>query len=223
MLHRTHAMNNIRASGQAFVNILFAQLHGFKFFCLQQSCSLVVANKRDVTSSLITHFITTLFTRADKSGNVYTETFDMFVTMLTQYLIILEIPWFRRHSLYIRFNKNIITFDSLFCFQNCCPTSWAITVNGAKSQFDFLPRYPTPLHQAVNFSSINKFISDPYAHSSSYHRFCPCLSLLSTLAMRDSSAFKSSDCRSRPCSQSLSTSLSTSLSLLTSLALTSSS
>lgn len=35
VFYRTHAMNNIGASGQAFIDILFAQLHGFKFIRLQ--------------------------------------------------------------------------------------------------------------------------------------------------------------------------------------------
>lgn len=103
-------MNDIGALRQVFIDILFAHLHGFKFFCLWQPCSLVVANRRNVTFGLITHFNTTPFTIADKSGNIHTETFDMFVTKLDQYPIILEIFWFRRHSPHIRFDQNIVTF-----------------------------------------------------------------------------------------------------------------
>ena len=83
------------ASGQAFMDISFAQFHGFKLIRLQQPRSLVVADGRDVTSGPITHFITTPFTLRDKSGNIHTETLDMFVTKLGQYPIILGIPWFR--------------------------------------------------------------------------------------------------------------------------------
>lgn len=82
ILYKTDAINDIFASGQAFIDILFAQLHSFKFFCLQQLHSLIMVNKRDVTSSPITHFITILLTIEDKSGNIYTETLDIFVTKL---------------------------------------------------------------------------------------------------------------------------------------------
>lgn len=84
-------MNDIGVSGQVFMNISFAKLHGFKFIYLQQPCSLVVAAGRDVTFGSIMHFMTTLITIEDKSGNIRTETFDMFVTKLGQYPIILGI------------------------------------------------------------------------------------------------------------------------------------
>ena len=164
-------MNDIGASGQAFMDISFAQLHGYKFIRLQQPRSLVVADGRDVASGPITHFITTPFTIKDKSGNVHTETLDMFVTKLGQYPIILGIPWFRKHSPHIRFDQNTVTFDSSFCLQNCCPTGQAVTVDGAESQFDFPPRYPTPSRQAVDLSSADEFVPDLRSRSSSYHRF----------------------------------------------------
>ena len=75
-------MSDIGASGQAFMDISFAQLHGYKFIPLQQPRSLVVADGRDAVSGRVTHFITTPFTIRDKSGNVHTEILDMYVTKL---------------------------------------------------------------------------------------------------------------------------------------------
>ena len=52
-------MNKIGATGQAFINTLFAQLHGFRFICLLQPKSLTVVDGRVITLGLITYFVTT--------------------------------------------------------------------------------------------------------------------------------------------------------------------
>lgn len=82
MLCKTYAINDIGASKQVFTEILFAQLYSFWFFCLQQPHFFVVADEKDVISSFITHFNTTLFTIADKSGNIYMEILDIFIIKL---------------------------------------------------------------------------------------------------------------------------------------------
>lgn len=185
-------------------------------FCLQQPRSLVVGDGRDVTSGPITHFISTPFTLKDKSGNIHTKTLDIFVTKLGQYPIIIGILWFRRPSPYIFFNQNTVTFDSLFCRQNCYSTGQAITVVGADSQSDFSFCFPTPSRQAVDIFSADKFVPDPHSCSSSYHHFRPCALSSSAQAVKDYSTDKPFDCCSRPRSCLLSTSLSLSSSLLTS-------
>lgn len=137
----------------------------------------------------------------------------MFVTKLGQYPIILGILWFKKHAPHIRFDWNTVTFDSPFCLQNCCPVGQPITVNGVEFQFDYPPYYPIPPRQAVDLFSVDEFIPDPHARSSSYHHLCPRLLSPSAQVVRDSSASKSSNRRSRPRSRSLSMSSSTSLSL----------
>ena len=76
--HITHAMNNISATGQAFIDILFAQLHGFRFICLLQPRTLTVVDSRVVTLGPITHFVTTQLFLKDKSRRILTETLNLF-------------------------------------------------------------------------------------------------------------------------------------------------
>ena len=108
-------MNDIGATGQAFIDTLFAQLHSFRFICLLQPKTLTVVDSRIVTSGLITHFVTTQLFLRDESGRVHIETFDLFFTKLGQYSIILGVTWFRKHLPHIRFDKNTVTFNSPHC------------------------------------------------------------------------------------------------------------
>ena len=52
--HITHTMYNISITGQAFIDISFAQLYNFRFFCLLQPRFLTVVDNRVVTSCPIT-------------------------------------------------------------------------------------------------------------------------------------------------------------------------
>ena len=52
-------MNEIGASGQAFIDTLFAQLHGFRYIQLLQPKSFIVVDDRIVTLGPITYFIIT--------------------------------------------------------------------------------------------------------------------------------------------------------------------
>ena len=75
-------MNDIGATGQAFINTSFAQLHGFRFICLLQPRNLTIVDGRVVTLGLITHFVTIQLSLTDESGRVYTKTLDLFSTKL---------------------------------------------------------------------------------------------------------------------------------------------
>ena len=108
-------MNDIGATGQAFIDTSFAQLHGFRFIHLLQPRTLTVVDGRVITLGPITHFVTTQLSLTDESERVHTETLDLFPTKLGQYLIILGLPWFRKYSLHIWFDKNTVTFDSSHC------------------------------------------------------------------------------------------------------------
>ena len=78
----THTMNDIGATGEAFINILFAQLHSFKFISLLQPKTLTVVDSRVVTLGFITSFVTTQLSLRDKSRRIHTETLDLFSTKL---------------------------------------------------------------------------------------------------------------------------------------------
>ena len=136
-------MNDIGATGQAFIDTSFAQLHGLKFICLLQPRSLTVVDGKVVTSGLITHFVTTQLSLRDESGRIHTETLDLFPTKLGQYSIILGLPWFRKYSPHIWFDKNTVTFDFLYCLQHYSPSHQAVTVSGLNTPFDHPPRLPT--------------------------------------------------------------------------------
>ena len=89
-------MNDIGATGEAFIDKSFAQLHGFRFICLLQPRSLIVIDGRVVILSFITHFVTTHMFLRDESRRIHIEIFDLFSTKLGQYPIILRLPWFRK-------------------------------------------------------------------------------------------------------------------------------
>ena len=46
----------------------------------------------------------------------------LLVTRLGHYLIVLKIPWFRRHDSLVKFSANSLTFNSLFYIENCLPS-----------------------------------------------------------------------------------------------------
>ena len=94
-------MNDIGITGQAFIDTLFAQLHGFRFIRLLQLRSLTMVDSKIVTSDPITHFVTTQLSLRDQLGRIYTKTHDLFSTKLGQNLIIFGLPWFKKHLLHI--------------------------------------------------------------------------------------------------------------------------
>ena len=103
------------ATGQAFIDLSFAQLHDFGFICLLQPRSLTVVDSRIVILGPITHFVTTQLSLRDKLGKIHTKTLDLFLTKLGQYPIIFRLSWFRKYLPYIQFNKNTITFNFSHC------------------------------------------------------------------------------------------------------------
>ena len=76
----------------SFIDSLFAQLHGLKFTLLQHLCDLTVADGRLVSLGAITHivWISLAFEVYTKSSHI--EIFDLFVTTLGQYPIVLGLP-----------------------------------------------------------------------------------------------------------------------------------
>lgn len=101
-----------------------------------------------------------MFTMEDKSGNIYTDIFNIFIIRLSQHSIILRIPWFKEHFPHIRFYKNTVTFDAFFCHLNCSYIRHAITVTRVDSQSNCLFCFPNLFYQTVCFCKTDEFIRD---------------------------------------------------------------
>ena len=177
-------------------------MHGFRFSRLLQPRTLTVVDGRVVTLGPITHFVTTQLSLTDESKRVHTKILDLFPTKLGQYPIILGLPWFKKHSPHIWFDKNTITFDSPHCLQHYSPSHQAVTVSGLDTPFDNSPCLLTLSDQIVNVSSADDFTPNPHPCSLSYHRCCPCPS--SHQAVNVSSIDKPTNRRSRSMSSSTS-------------------
>ena len=85
-------MNDIGTTSQAFINTLFAQLHGFRFIYLLQPRIPTIVDGRVVTLGPITHFVTTQLSLKNELRKIHIETLDLFPTKLGQYPIILGLP-----------------------------------------------------------------------------------------------------------------------------------
>ena len=169
-------MNDIGTIGQAFINILFTQLHGFGFICLLQPRSLTVVEDRIVTLDPITHFVTTELFLRDKWGKVHIKTLDLFPTKLGQYSIILGLLWFKKHLTHIQFDNNTVTFNFPHCLQYYSPSYQAVTISGFNTSFDHPLCLSTLSDQAVNLSNADDFAPNPPFRSLSYYRCGPCWS-----------------------------------------------
>ena len=77
----------------SIVDSLFAQLHGLKFSLLQHPRDLTVADGRPVSLGTITHTVQISFTLG-----AHIKTLELFVTTLGQYLVVLDLPWLRKHD-----------------------------------------------------------------------------------------------------------------------------
>lgn len=65
----------------------------------------------------------------------------LLVTRLGHYVIVLGIPWLRRHDPSIKFSANSLAFDSSFCTEHCLSTS-CTAVQGLP-EIAALPKVPT--------------------------------------------------------------------------------
>ena len=121
----------------SFIDSLFAQLHGLKFFLLQYPRDLTVADGRTVSSRAITHTVQIFFILG-----AHTEVLQLFVTTLGQYPVVLGLPWLQKHDPRICFKHNTVTFDSEHCSEHCINTHQAMTIRGADTVFDTLHETP---------------------------------------------------------------------------------
>lgn len=155
-------MNVIGTTGQAFLDTLFLQLHNFRFINLLQPRSLTVVDGRVINLGLIIYFVTTQLFLKDELGRIHAEIFNLFSTKLSQYLIILELPWFRKYLPYAQFDKNTVTFDSPHYLQYCSPSHQSVTISGLNIPFDHSPCLPSLFYQTENLSNTDDFASDPH-------------------------------------------------------------
>ena len=122
-----------------FINSTFAQLQRLKFIPMQHLCDLTVADSRTVSSGTITHIVQI----ESFALEAYTKSIELFVTILGQYLVVLGLPWLRKHNPRIRFKDNTITFDSEHCLEHCITsTHQATTICSADTVFDTLHETP---------------------------------------------------------------------------------
>ena len=85
------------------------------FFYLLQPRSLIIVKDRVVILGFITHFIATQLSLRDESRKIHSESLYLFSTKLGQYPILFGLPWFKKHSMYIQFDKNTVSFNSPHC------------------------------------------------------------------------------------------------------------
>ena len=130
----------------SFIDSLFAQLHGLKLIPMQHPCDLTVADGRIISSGAITHTVRialALGAHTKTHTETHTEVLELFVTTLGQYLVVLGLPWLRKHDPRIRFHKNTVTFDSKRCLDHCIATHQAMTIRGVDNTFDTLHEHKT--------------------------------------------------------------------------------
>ena len=123
----------------SFIDFSFAQLHGLTLLPLQHPRDLTIVDGRFVLSGAITHIV-----QISLTFKTHIETFDLFVTTLGQYPVILGLPWLRKHDPRIRFKENTLTFDAKYCLDHCISTHQAVTIHGADTTFDTLHEIQEP-------------------------------------------------------------------------------
>jgi len=111
---RTYALIDCGATGIAFVDESFANLHQIPLEKLLKPRILEVIDGRPIESGAITHLART---RMEING--HSESLPMFVTKLGHYPIVLGIPWLRLHDIAISFASNTVDFSSPYCVQHC--------------------------------------------------------------------------------------------------------
>ena len=112
------------ASAYAFIDKSFAQHHDLPLHPLTYPRRLCGFDGQPALTGDITHIAETILAL----GNHVKKLF-LYVTGLNQYLIILSLPWLRRHAIDANFGSNTLTMSSPFCLTHCCHTP--VTISGA--------------------------------------------------------------------------------------------
>ena len=117
------ALIDSEASAYAFIDKSFVQHHSLPLHSLIYPCCLQGFDGQTARTRDITHVTETTMALG---GHI--ERLFLYVTGLNQYLIILSLPWLRRHGIDASFEFNTLTMSSSFCLAHCCPTP--VTIHG---------------------------------------------------------------------------------------------
>ena len=110
------------ATGFAFIDAGYSQLHNLPRYQLDVPRSVDVINGRPIVSGDITHAVKLPLT----IGN-HEEEITPFVTTLGHHTLVLGVPWMRKHDIKIDFAHNTVEFNSEFCAQHCLTSPTKVT------------------------------------------------------------------------------------------------
>ena len=114
---------NSEASAYAFIDKSFVQHHDLPLHPLTYPRRLYGFDGQSALTDDITHIAETILAL----GN-YVKKLFLYVTGLNQYLIVLSLPWLRRHAIDANFGSNTLIMSLLFCLTHCCHIS--VTISG---------------------------------------------------------------------------------------------
>ena len=114
---------NSEASAYAFIDKSFVQYHDLLLHPLTYLRRLCGFDGQSALTGDITHIAEIILAL----GN-HVEKLFLYVTGLNQYLIILSLPWLRRHTIDANFEFNTLIMFLPFCLTHCCHIS--VTISG---------------------------------------------------------------------------------------------
>jgi len=103
------------ASAYAFMDKSFAQQHHLPLHQLTHPRRLRGFDGQAALTGDITHVAESTMVL-----NGHIERLFFYVTGLSQYPIVMGLPWLRRHAIDVNFGHNSLTLSSSFCLDHCC-------------------------------------------------------------------------------------------------------
>ena len=103
------------ASAYAFMDKSFAQQHHLPLHSLTHPRRLRGFDGQAALTGDITHVAESTMVL---DGHI--ERLFFYVTGLSQYLIVMGLPWLRHHAIDVNFGHNSLTLSSPFCLNHCC-------------------------------------------------------------------------------------------------------
>jgi len=103
---QTPAMLDTGATGFAFIDENFVRQHKFPRYRLNPPRDLEVIDRRPIESGQITHL-----TKISYQIQDHTEMLPAFITKLGHFLLVLGIPWLRRHAIITDFVSTTVRFQ----------------------------------------------------------------------------------------------------------------
>jgi len=119
-----HSLKDSGAIGLAFIDSSFARKHNFPFTPLPETRTLKVFNGRDTIAGKVTDMAFLPF-----SIGSHHEQIPFFVTKLSQYPVVLGLPWLRLHDVTSKWAANTVKFEFPYCKRYCFVKS-PFTIHG---------------------------------------------------------------------------------------------